>query len=112
MIYSQVPFIDDFCMFAGFSVSWLMKIEEGAPGVTPADIELYKSVHKIALNGLNKRLVDGKAAPVGAIFYAKAKEGYQEAQTITHVYENKAGSLQTLPDFGSYAALTDENGEK
>ena len=112
LIYSQVPFMDDFCMFAGISYQWLFTIEEGRQGVTPADIDLYKEVRKIARDGLNKRLVDGKAQQVGAIFYAKAKEGYQETQNIVHTYENKGGSVAALPDFGSFAALPDENGEK
>ena len=79
---------------------------------TPADINLYKRVRAICRGGLDSRLIDGKAAPVGAIFYAKAKEGYQETQNIIHTYENKGGSVAALPDFGSFAALPDENGGK
>lgn len=109
-LYNQVPLIDHFCRFCGFSVEWIFKLEKG-DGVTPDDIQLLQKVKQISRFGLDNRLL-ARDATVGAIFYAKAKEGYQEAQTITHVYENKAGSLQTLPDFGSYAALTDENGEK
>lgn len=111
-VLNKVPLAHDFANFCGLSWDWLYKLEYNAESVTPDDINLYKRVRAICRGGLDSRLIDSKAAPVGAIFYAKAKEGYQEAQTITHVYENKAGSLQTLPDFGNYAALTDENGEK
>ena len=96
---------------AGFSVQWLLKIEENAPGVTPADIELYKSVHKIALNGLNKKLVDSKGQTVGAIFYAKAREGYQETQTINHTYE-KPKNAAALPFFSEDPPGISENTEK
>ena len=111
-VLNKVPLAHDFANFCGLSWDWLYKLEYNGENVTPADINLYKRVRAICRGGLDSRLIDGKAAPVGAIFYAKAKEGYQETQTITHVYENKGGSVAALPDFGNYAALTDENGEK
>ena len=109
-LYNQVPLIDHFCRFCGFSVEWIFKLEKG-DGVTPDDIQLLQKVKQISRFGLDNRLL-ARDANVGAIFYAKAKEGYQESQTITHVYENKGGSVAALPDFGNFAALTDENGEK
>jgi len=110
-IYNQVPFCDDFCMFAGLSYQWLMKIEDGAQGVTPADIDLYKEVHKISKKGLNKRLSDPNGQKVGAIFYAKAIEGYQETTTINHTYENPKNGYN-LPVFGSDPLEIEENSAK
>ena len=110
-IYNQVPLIDDFCTFAGFTYSWLWKIKEG-DGVTPADIELYKTVKNVSRAGLNKRLVDSKGAQVGAIFYAKAVEGYQETTNINHTYENSNKTAAALPTFGAYDAIEEKSPEK
>ena len=107
-LYNQVPLIDHFCRFCGFSVEYIFKLEKG-DGVTPDDIQLLQKIRNISRNGLDNRLLS-RDANVGAIFYAKAKEGYQEKQTTVHIYENKDGSGALLPDFGKFSELPDKNG--
>ena len=110
-LYNQIPLIDDFCMLAGLSYEWLWKIKEGN-GVTSDDIQLYKTIKDASRAGLNKRLVDSKGAQVGAIFYAKAVEGYQETTNINHTYENSNKTAAALPTFGAYDAIEDKNPQK
>lgn len=106
-VYNKVPLQHDFANFCGLSWSWVYKLEHNAQGVTAEDISLFKELQKVCRGGLDSRLLDGKQAPVGAIFYAKAKEGYQETQTIRHEYgkmEDTAGSLPIFNDFGAIEA--------
>ena len=109
-LYNQVPLIDDFCNLVGFSTSWLWKVKTG-DGVSPDDMELYKNIKQISRDGLNKRLVDSKGAQVGAIFYAKAVEGYQEAQTVRHEYIKSNETAAALPSFGDLPIIEDKNSE-
>lgn len=110
-LYNQVPMLDHFCRFYNISYDWLWKIKEGN-GVTSDDIELYKTIKTISRAGLNDRLVDSKGAQVGAIFYAKAVEGYQETTNINHTYENSNKTAAALPTFGGYDAIEEKNPEK
>ena len=110
-VYNQVPLIDDFCNMVGLSYSWLWNIKSGLV-VTPDDMELYKIIKQVSRDGLNKRLIDCKGSPVGAIFYSKAVEGYQESQTIKHEYIKTDASGAALPVFGCDAVQISENGEK
>ena len=108
-LYNQVPLIDHFCRFCGFSIEYIYKLEK-CDGVTPDDIQLLQKVRTISRNGLDNRLLS-RDATVGAIFYAKAKEGYQETQIIKHETQNGAGSGAALPDFGSFTALDDKKAD-
>ena len=108
-LLNKTPLPHDFANFCGLSWDWVYKLENNADGVTADDIGLYKRVLTICRGGLDSRLIDGKAAPVGAIFYAKAKQGYKESTTIQHEYINGAGSSATLPDFGSFKQLPDKS---
>ena len=110
-IYNKVPLINDFCEFAGVSYKWLWKLETGA-GVTSPEIDLYKKVRAICRAGLNARLLDGRQAPVGAIFYSKAVEGYQETQTIRHEYTKSVKTAADLPIFDTSGNLIEKNNEK
>ena len=109
-IYNKVPLLNDFCEFAGVSYKWLWKLESG-DGVTPAEIDLYKKVHAICRAGLDRRLLDGKQPPIGAIFYAKSVEGYQETQTIRHEYTKTIKTAADLPIFDDAGRLIPKKGE-
>lgn len=110
-ILNKVPLVHDFANFCGLSWAWVYTLENNSQGVTPADVDLYKKLQTICRGGLDSRLIDGKAAPVGAIFYAKAKQGYKETQTVQHEYINGGGSVAALPDFGSFRNLPTEKDE-
>ena len=107
-VYNKVPLQHDFANFCGLSWDWLYRLEHNAQGVTADDINLYKRVREICRGGLDSRLIDGKQAPVGAIFYAKAKEGYQETQTIRHEYGKSDNNAAALPVFGDFNAIESE----
>ena len=107
-IYNKLPLAHDFANFCGLSWDWIYKIEH-ASGVTSADINLYKKLRTICRGCLDSRLIDSKAAPAGAIFYAKAKEGYQETQTVRHEYIKDAETAASLPSFGPVDAIEDKN---
>ncbi len=110
-IYNKVPLINDFCEFAGVSYKWLWKLENG-DGVTSSEIDLYKKVRAVCRAGLNARLLDARQSPVGAIFYSKAVEGYQETQTIRHEYIKSVKTAADLPIFDSAGNLIEKNNEK
>ena len=107
-IYNKVPLAHDFANFCGLSWDWIYRLEHNAQGVTAEDVSLYKRVREICRGGLDSRLIDGKQAPVGAIFYAKAKEGYQETQTIRHEYGKSDNNAAALPVFGDFNAIESE----
>lgn len=108
-ILNKTPLAHDFANFCGLSWDWIYKVEHDAQGLTPDDINIYKKLKTICRGGLDARLIDGKAAPVGAIFYAKAKEGYTETQVIKHETQNAGGSVANLPDFGQFKEITAKN---
>ena len=110
-IYNQVPMMDHFARFCGLSIEWLYKVQAG-DGVTSDDVQIFKMVKAVSRAGLNDRLVDAKGAQVGAIFYAKAVEGYQETTNINHTYENSNKTAAALPTFGGYDALEEKSPEK
>lgn len=108
-IYNKVPLQHDFANFCGLSWSWVYKLEHKPQEVTAADVSLFKALRGICRGGLDSRLLDGKQAPVGAIFYAKAKEGYQETQTIRHEYGKNDEEAAALPVFNDFGAIEAKN---
>ena len=103
--YNKTPLIDDFCGFCGISEEYIRK---RCDGVTLDEIPIYEKLRKIQENGLNKRILNPKENPVGAIFLQKAINGYNETQTIRHEYNNNSGKAAALPTFGSFDALEDK----
>ena len=63
-------------------------------------------------DGLRRVVIDGRRSPVGPMFLLKADHGLIEATKVQHEYIKTVENVGSLPDFGNYAALTDENGKK
>ena len=106
-IYNKVPFKSDFCAFVGMDSKTLYAL-----GVTPGSIDLNKRLDEINADYLRKRAIDPRVSPVGAIFLLKADHGLVEATKVQHEYIKDGQTGGALPDFGSFTAINDENGQK
>lgn len=103
--FNKTPLIDDFCSFCGISEEYVRK---RCDGVTADGIPIYEKLRKIQENGLNKKILNGKENPAGAIFLQKAINGYSETQTIRHEYGKSDNNAAALPVFSDFGAIESE----
>ena len=108
--YNKTPLICDFCEFVAITKQAFYSFKEKS--VTSGGIDLYKMIEDKQADGLRRVVIDGKRSPIGPMFLLKADHGLIEATKVQHEYIKTGENVAALPDFGSYAALTDENGEK
>jgi len=106
--YNKTPLICDFCAFCGISDDWLYK---NLGGVTLSGSDFLQKLHKIQENGLNKRILNPKENPVGAIFLQKAINGYNETTIIRHESGTTPKNAHNLPVFGSFESIEDKSGQ-
>lgn len=108
--YNKTPLICDFCEFVGITKQAFYNLKDKE--LTPGCIDLYKMIEEKQADGLRRVVIDGRRSPVGPMFLLKADHGLIEATKVQHEYIKTVENVGSLPDFGSFAALPDENGEK
>ena len=107
-LYNKTPLVCDFCAFCGVSEEYIYR---NVDGLTPDGMHFLQKLHKIQENGLNKRILNPKENPVGAIFLQKAINGYSETKIIKHETIGGKTRADALPTFGDFEEITDKSSE-
>lgn len=96
-LFKHLPLHVDFISFCGISRDWFFNYN--GQGVTSSCMQIAKKVMEIETAAISVGVTDSRENPTGRIFYAKARLGWRENDTITQIDDKNGGNNNALPVF-------------
>lgn len=96
-IYKHIPLHTDFISFSGISREWFF--DYNGAGLTSSNIQIIKKAMEIENAAISAGVTDSRENPTGRIFYAKARLGWRENDTIQQIDDKNSGNNNALPVF-------------
>lgn len=96
-LYKHIPLHVDFIAFSGVSRQWFYDYD--GQGLTSSSVQIIKKVMEIENAAISAGVTDSRENPTGRIFYAKARLGWRENDTITQIDDKNSGNNNALPVF-------------
>lgn len=96
-VYKHIPLHTDFISFSGISRDWFF--DYNGAGVTSSSLQIVKKAMEIENAAISAGVTDSRENPTGRIFYAKARLGWRENDSITQLSDNTARNNNALPVF-------------
>ena len=82
-LYKHIPLHVDFIAFSGVSRQWFYDYD--GQGLTSTSVQIIKKVMEIENAAISVGVTDSRENPTGRIFYAKARLGWRENDTIQQI---------------------------
>lgn len=96
-LYKHIPLHVDFIAFSGVSRQWFYDYD--GQGLTSTSVQIIKKVMEIENAAISVGVTDSRENPTGRIFYAKARLGWRENDTIQQIDDNNGSNKNALPVF-------------
>jgi len=96
-LYKHIPLHVDFIAFSGVSRQWFYDYQER--GLTSSSVQIIKKVMEIENAAISVGVTDSRENPTGRIFYAKARLGWRENDTISQIDDKHGSNNNALPVF-------------
>lgn len=96
-IYKHIPLHTDFISFSGISREWFFDYE--GRGLTSTGVQIIKKAMEIENAAISSGVTDARENPTGRIFYAKARLGWRENDSIQQIDDNNGSNKNALPVF-------------
>lgn len=96
-LYKHIPLHVDFIAFSGVSRQWFYDYE--GRGLTSSSVQIIKKVMEIENAAISVGVTDSRENPTGRIFYAKARLGWRENDSIQQIDDNNGSNKNALPVF-------------
>lgn len=96
-LYKHIPLHVDFIAFSGVSRQWFYDYQER--GLTSSSVQIIKKVMEIENAAISVGVTDSRENPTGRIFYAKARLGWCENDSIQQIDDKHGGNNNALPVF-------------
>lgn len=96
-LYKHIPLHVDFIAFSGVSRQWFYDYD--GQGLTSTSVQITKKVMEIENAAISVGVTDSRENPTGRIFYAKARLGWRENDSIQQIDDNNGSNKNALPVF-------------
>lgn len=96
-VYRHIPLHTDFISFSGVSREWFFDYD--GRGLTSTGVQIIKKAMEIENAAISAGVTDSRENPTGRIFYAKARLGWRENDTIQQIDDNNGSNKNALPVF-------------
>lgn len=96
-LYKHIPLHVDFIAFSGVSRQWFYDYD--GQGLTSTSVQIIKKVMEIENAAISVGVTDSRENPTGRIFYAKARLGWRENDSIQQIDDNNGSNKNALPVF-------------
>lgn len=96
-LYKHIPLHVDFIAFSGVSRQWFYDYD--GQGLTSTSVQIIKKVMEIENAAISVGVTDSRENPTGRIFYAKARLGWRENDTIQQIDDKNGSNKNALPVF-------------
>lgn len=96
-LYKHIPLHVDFIAFSGVSRQWFYDYQ--GRGLTSSSVQIIKKVMEIEQKAISVAVTDSRENPTGRIFYAKARLGWRENDSIQQIDDKHGGNNKALPVF-------------
>ena len=96
-LYKHIPLHVDFIAFSGVHRNWFYDYD--GRGLTSTSVQIVKKVMEIEQNAISVAVTDSRENPTGRIFYAKARLGWRENDSIQQIDDKHGGNNNALPVF-------------
>ena len=96
-LYKHIPLHVDFIAFSGVSRQWFYDYD--GQGLTSTSVQIIKKVMEIENAAISVGVTDSRENPTGRIFYAKARLGWRENDSIQQIDDKHGSNNNALPVF-------------
>ena len=96
-LYKHIPLHVDFIAFSGVHRNWFFDYE--GRELTSTGVQIVKKVMEIEQKAISVAVTDSRENPTGRIFYAKARLGWRENDTISQIDDKHGSNNNALPVF-------------